>query len=102
MLKIFSFFLFLMPLYSIGQSGIATEVLKMAATSDSLTQANPGEKLYLQFDKPYYASGDTIWFKAYLFNAPTQLLSAKSGLLHVDITTDSGKLVKQYEMPVKN
>ena len=26
----------------------------------------PQEKMYLQFDKPVYAPGETIWFKAYL------------------------------------
>ena len=26
----------------------------------------PFEKVYLHFDKPYYAVGDTIWFKAYI------------------------------------
>ncbi|HZX59332.1 MAG TPA: hypothetical protein VFE54_11425, partial [Mucilaginibacter sp.] len=24
------------------------------------------EKAYLQFDKPYYATGDTLYFKAYV------------------------------------
>ena len=24
----------------------------------------PTENLYLSFDKPYYNSGDTLWFKA--------------------------------------
>src|SRR5690606_41292957 len=25
----------------------------------------PSEKVHMHFDKPYYAVGDTIWFKAY-------------------------------------
>ena len=26
----------------------------------------PAEKIYLHFDKPYYAVADTVWFKAYV------------------------------------
>ncbi len=29
-------------------------------------QTYPAEKVHLHFDKPYYAVGDTIWFKAYV------------------------------------
>ena len=81
---------------------LPTDLLKFTNHSDSLTGQYPAEKAYLQFDKPYYALGDTIWFKAYLLNASSLMLSAKSGLLHVDISNDSGRLVKQYLFPVKN
>src|SRR5580698_4725837 len=64
---------------------LPTDLLKFSNHSDSLKSQYPGEKAYLQFDKPYYALGDTIWFKAYLLNAPSLILSAKSGLLHIDL-----------------
>jgi len=76
------------------------ELLNVKALSDSLTHTKPMEKLYLQFDKPYYAIGDTIWFKAYLFNAAYLTASDKSGILYVDVANDSSKIVKQYSMPV--
>lgn len=76
------------------------ELLKVKALSDSLTNKKPKEKLYLQFDKPYYAIGDTIWFKAYLFNAAYFTASDKSGIIYVDIANDSSKILKQYSMPV--
>jgi hypothetical protein len=81
---------------------LPTDLLKFTNHSDSLTSQYPAEKAYLQFDKPYYALGDTVWFKAYLLNAPSLMLSAKSGLLYVDISNDSGRLIKQYLFPVKN
>ena len=46
--------------------------------------------------------GDTIWFKAYVFNAASHLLSSRSGLLHVDIATDSNRVVKQYLFAIKS
>src|ERR1700744_4872467 len=41
-------------------------LLKFTTRSDSLTNKYPAEKLFIQFDKPGYIQGDTIWFKAYL------------------------------------
>ena len=31
-----------------------------------LADEQPLEKVYLHFDKPYYAVADTMWFKAYV------------------------------------
>jgi hypothetical protein len=59
------------------------------------------EKAWLQFDKPYYAVGDTIWFKAYVFNnflMPTD----KSAILNIDIANDSNKVVARYRLPVQS
>ncbi len=87
--------------FAIAQSiNFKDELLKVTASSDSLTHTRPAEKLYLQFDKPYYAIGDTIWFKAYLFNAAYFTASDKSGILYVDIANDSSKIVKRFSMPV--
>ncbi len=77
-----------------------TILLKIAATSDSLNKKAGIEKLYLQFDKPYYALNDTLWFKAYLLNASYLVPSVKSGFIYADILNDSSKVVKQYRFPV--
>lgn len=56
------------------------------------------EKAYLQFDKPYYATGDTIYFKAYVNRGekhePTQL----SGILHVDLIGADNKLNRSLKL----
>ncbi len=75
------------------------DLLRVKTLSDSLTNKKPAEKLYLQFDKPYYAIGDTIWFKAYLLNAAYFTASDKSGIVYLDIANDSSKIVKQFSMP---
>ena len=86
-----------------GQStAIQTTLLNLKTQTDSTNKNYGTEKLHIQFDKPYYAIGDTIWLKAWLINAPTYLLSAKSGLLHVDIANDSNKVIKQYLLPVQS
>jgi hypothetical protein len=95
------FFLLFHPILIFGQANfLQADLLKLKAASDSTNKISAPEKLYLQTDKPYYATGDTIWLKAWLINAPTFLLSAKSGLLHIDIANDRNKVIKQYLLPV--
>jgi len=50
------------------------------------------EKAYLQFDKPYYAAGDTIYFKAYVTQGGHHKLSTSSGVLHVDLINIENKI----------
>ncbi len=88
-------------LTTVQHSPLADSLLKITSAADSSIKNRPAEKLYLQFDKPYYAIGDTIWFKAYLFHAPTMSLSAKSGIMYVDVFNDSTTFIKQYRLPVK-
>jgi len=49
------------------------------------------EKTYLQFDKPYYAAGDTIYFKAYITLGEQHKPSNLSGVLHVDLININSK-----------
>lgn len=43
------------------------------------------EKAYLHLDKPYYTTGDTLWFKSYLVEASLHLADSASNLLYVDL-----------------
>ena len=77
------------------------KLLAIKAWNDSLSKSAPIEKIYLQFDKPYYAPGDTVWFKAYLLNS-FLTASDKSGIINIDIINDSNRVIKQYMIPAKN
>jgi len=81
-------------------TGMGKKLMSLKNASDTLNSKFAAEKVYIQYDKPYYAVNDTIWFKAYLLNEPTYGLSARSGLLHIDLANDSNKVVKQYLLPV--
>ncbi len=61
----------------------------------------PIEKVHLHFDKPYYAVGDTIWFKGYVtmgLNVPSPI----SKILYVELISDRDSLVKSLKIPVEN
>lgn len=61
----------------------------------------PIEKLYLQTDKSYYNTGDTIRFKAYLLKADYLVPSEMSGLLYIELDNDQGKSAKRIMVPVE-
>ncbi len=49
------------------------------------------EKLYLQLDKPYYCSGDTVWLKGYLLNAFTHKDNMPDKYIYVELADRSGR-----------
>jgi len=72
-------------------NGLMTTLSAVAGMRDRM----PIEKLYLQLDKPYYAIGDTLRFKAYLLNGDFLKPSKKSGLLYVELADALNKVVKR-------
>ncbi|SKB86330.1 hypothetical protein [Daejeonella lutea] len=61
----------------------------------------PTEKVYLHFDKPYYAVGDTIWFKAYIAGGQDQP-SDLSKIVYVDLISDKDTVTRAMRLPVVN
>ena len=61
----------------------------------------PQERVYLQTDKPYYTTGDTLWYKCYLLNSDFLDASSRSGLLYIELISDSGQVVKRQLLPVQ-
>ncbi|WP_210519124.1 TonB-dependent receptor [Hymenobacter terricola] len=52
-----------------------------------------GEKAYLHLDRPVYATGETIWFSAYVVDASRHQLDSLSQVLHVDLLSPDLKVV---------
>jgi len=59
----------------------------------------PGEKLHFQLDKPYYAIGDTLWFKGYLLSSALSY-SPLSTRMYVELLNDSARIVKRMSVLV--
>lgn len=66
-----------------------------------LNEEQPLEKVYLHFDKPYYAVADTIWFKAYVTTQGT-VPSPLSKIVYVELYNAVDSLVQTVKLPVKN
>jgi hypothetical protein len=78
-----------------------TPLAEMAQKNAKLAFDIPSEKVYLHFDKPYYAVGDTIWFKAYV-TLDNQTPSALSKILYVELINQKDSLVESLKLPVTN
>lgn len=58
----------------------------------------PREKIHVHFDKETYSPGETIWFKAYLFEE--NLPSERSTNFYAALYDEEGKLIAQRTSPV--
>jgi TonB-dependent SusC/RagA subfamily outer membrane receptor len=66
---------------------------RLAQVLDSVEQARPAEKVYLQTDESRYSVGDNIWLKAYLTAGSGHYLSQISDVINVVLATDSGQVL---------
>src|SRR5882762_8943193 len=93
MFRISLFLMITLPLAGFAQSnttgapGGKTVVSKLV----DFSKQHPTEKTYLHFDKPYYAAGDTIYFKAYVTN-PLYEPSTLSGILNVELINPANNI----------
>ncbi|RZJ79116.1 MAG: carboxypeptidase regulatory-like domain-containing protein [Flavobacterium sp.] len=94
-------FLFIAQLNAFSQDADSIALSNILTKTKKLSDEQPVEKVYLHFDKPYYAVADTMWFKAYVTieqNIPTPL----SKIVYVDVYTDQDSLVQSLRLPLKN
>lgn len=71
------------------------------AKTSKLANDHPTEKVYIHFDKPYYAIGDTIWFKAYV-TIDLHQLSPLSKIAYLDMTDSENVLVAELRLHLVN
>ncbi|HEY2727474.1 MAG TPA: hypothetical protein VGI61_09905, partial [Parafilimonas sp.] len=65
---------------------------------ETLADNFPQEKIYIQFDKPSYAPGETVWFKAYIMSGADPSLISKT--LYVDFINADGRIIRHCISPV--
>src|SRR5262245_7824768 len=63
-----------------------------------LNRDYPQDKIYIHYDRPYYNSGETIWFKAYLLS--NNLPSMISSTMYAELIDDKGNVMERKTMPV--
>ena len=98
------FFLCLAMISVLGVSAQTNEnpILTQLQKLGEFTKKYPTEKVYLHLDKPYYAAGDNIWFKAYVTNWETGELTAMSNVLHVELINQYNNIEKKIKLPMLN
>ena len=71
---------------------------KLAAYNEEF----PEDRVYVQFDKPMYEPGETIWFSAHVLNAKNMQPSDKSDILHIEFINPKGSVEKTINVIAKN
>ena len=60
------------------------------------------EKIYLQTDKSFYVTGETIWFKIYLVDASFHELMDASRVVYVELISAEQKAVQQIKVDIQS
>ncbi|MCB9233896.1 MAG: hypothetical protein H6581_19725 [Bacteroidia bacterium] len=103
---------FLVLLLSAGVIGILTGARNLGLRSndfletletrlDAYTKAVPEDRVYLQFDKPFYKPGEDVWFSGYLRNGEDFQPSTQSEILHVELINPKGNVEKTLNIVAK-
>ncbi len=74
---------------------------KFVKKIDEVTSKYAQEKVYLHLDKPYYAIGDDIWFKAYTIDAKTSLPSLLSKILYVELINEKDSVSSHLKLQMR-
>ena len=73
-------------------------LLKINHQLNKWAKEQPVEKVHLQMDKPYYAAGDDIWFKAYVVRGSDLKLSALSGMVNVELIDEKDSIKQSVKL----
>jgi len=93
--NLFCFLMILLPAALFAQTpGRET----LSANLQQLATGFPQEKAYIQFDKPAYAPGETIWYKAYLMTGFDPSLISSN--FYLDFADADGKILAHAVVPV--
>lgn len=71
---------------------------KIDSVLNVLSASVPVEKLYIHYDKEYYVAGETIWFKAYIYNDGKP--GGISSNLYLQFVDANGQLISSGRYPV--
>ncbi|WP_158825431.1 carboxypeptidase-like regulatory domain-containing protein [Mucilaginibacter lacusdianchii] len=85
-----------------GQDSARAHINQIFSAVNKFSATRASERLYLHTDKNYYATDDTLRFKAYLLQASNLNASAKSGVMYIEIANDSNRVMTRTVHPVYN
>jgi len=71
------------PLMAQVSGGVLTDSIKKNFIRQSIIF--PQEKVYVQNDKPYYVTGENIWFRAYLVDAVSHVADYSSRYIYAEL-----------------
>lgn len=99
----FRYFLFLFLFGYVGLSHArqdSVSINTIVERTQVLLENYPIEKVHVHFDKPYYAIGDTLWFKTYLTSNMYNYELSK--IAYVEVLNGKDSLMQIMRIPLEN
>lgn len=69
--------------------------------TDNHLKNHPQQKVYLHFDKDFYALGETMWMKAYIWET-TPIADSLKKILFIDIVNQEGKVLNHLSLKIES
>lgn len=63
---------------------------------------NPEDRVYVQFDKPFYKPGDDVWMSVMVRDARTMQKSKKSDIVHLELVNPKGNVQEKFNIVTKD
>ena len=97
--KYLIFLLWIIPFTSFGQRNADDfDENELADRFHQQLSFFPQEKIYVHTDKPYYISGERIWFRAYLADAATHIPVSVSRYVYVELINPLDTVVTRIKI----
>ena len=68
-------------------------IRELSKSLESWNSTYPEEKIFIHTDKPYYYTGDTIWYKTYLVNGQTLRPDTLSSILYLELLNEKNEII---------
>jgi hypothetical protein len=99
-------FLFLAILFIINQKDAfsqsgKTDFNNVLSHIETFRKNRPVENIYIHFDKPYYAAGDTIYFKTYVTLNEQHKPTPLSEVVRVDLISPEDRIIYSIKLKLK-
>jgi len=92
-----------LPIVAQDSTSIASVSRKAITGLASQLKTFPQEKIYLHFDKPYYATGERIWFRAHLVHSAIHIPYNLSRYVYVELVNGDNSVVGRKKLyPISN
>jgi hypothetical protein len=93
--KILFFIVFVIPAHISAQENQYANIDSIAGKMIEDLRSHSVEKILLTTNKPMYAAGETLWFKAFIIDSINSKLINKSKILYADFVNDKDSVIKQ-------
>ncbi|WP_421872339.1 TonB-dependent receptor [Marinoscillum sp.] len=94
--------LYLFAVISLYTAFSQVEPSEIAKKIQDFHEVNPPEKLYIDFNKSSYVSGETIWMKTYLMSGFFNQLSPLSRVIYLELTDRDGAVIQEIKVESKS